>query len=512
MISKLNKMPNIVKAVGLVTIISAVGKILGFVREAIIAAYFGASKTADVFFVANMIPTLLYTAIGIAIYSGIIPIYLEEKEKNPAKADKTISVLGTVFFSIAAAIALMAFIFSKPLVNIVAPGFSKEQLELTSILTRIMLPSILFLALTTISTGVLNAHKKFVAPSLTATAQNIIIILATVLFAQKYGVIGLAAGVLLGSVGQFIIQLPQMSQYNIKFAFSFRKEKERIKKTLILFYPIIVASLMVQLNGITDRMISSGLSTGSVSALNYANKLMQLPLSVLMAPLITVLYPSIVENAIKGMDQFIAIVIKGAKTIIYLSIPFVVVMVICSKSLIAIAFQRGAFDDTATSKTMVIFIFYSLGLVYFALRDYLMNCLFALKETKLAMYTSIIMVVINVSLSLTFTHFIEAAGLALSASVATLAQTLFITYFLWKKTHPDADIKKSLGLDLTKFLVTFVIVLGASYPFYLISQHWSNIIQIIFVSAIAFILFFVISVFLKVKESKVILQLFKKGH
>src|SRR4051812_17940340 len=115
MISKLNKLPNIVKAVGLVTVISAVGKVLGFVREAIIAAYFGASKTADVFFVANMIPTLLYTAIGIAIYSGIIPIYLEEKAKSQAKADKSISVLGTVFVAISAVIALLAYIFSKPL-------------------------------------------------------------------------------------------------------------------------------------------------------------------------------------------------------------------------------------------------------------------------------------------------------------------------------------------------------------------------------------------------------------
>ncbi len=88
MINKLNKLPNIVKAVGTVTIISAIGKILGFVREAIIAAYFGASETADVFFVANMIPTLLYTVIGITIYSGIIPIYMEEMKKSQKKQMK----------------------------------------------------------------------------------------------------------------------------------------------------------------------------------------------------------------------------------------------------------------------------------------------------------------------------------------------------------------------------------------------------------------------------------------
>ena len=99
-------------------------------------------------------------------------------------------------------------------------------------------------------------------------------------------------------------------------------------------------------------MISSGLDEGSVSALNYANRLMQLPLSVILAPLITVLYPSIVESAITSMKKFIEIVIKGAKTIIYLSIPFVIVMILCGQELIEIAFERGAFDRSATLLTV----------------------------------------------------------------------------------------------------------------------------------------------------------------
>ena len=136
-----------------------------------------------------------------------------------------------------------------------------------------MLPSICFLALTTIATGVLNSHKRFIAPALTGTAQNIIIIMSTFILAKSYGVVGLAIGVLLGSVFQFLVQYPSFSKYDIRFNFSFRQEKTRIKDTLILFYPIIISSFAVQLIGVTDRMISSGLEEGSVSALNYANKL-----------------------------------------------------------------------------------------------------------------------------------------------------------------------------------------------------------------------------------------------
>lgn len=512
MFNMLKKMPNIVKAVGIVTIISALGKVLGFVREAIIAAYFGTSGTADVFFVANIIPTILYTAIGIAIYSGIIPIYVEEKEKDPIKADEVMSVLGTVFFIIAVAIAGVSYLFAGPIVKMVAPGFNQEQLELTEQLTKIMLPGIAFLALTTISTGVLNSHKKFVAPSLTATAQNLVIILATVLLAEQFGVKGLAVGVLLGAVAQFVIQYPQMSKYNIRFNFSFRKEKKRIRDTMILFYPIIVASLAVQLNGITDRMISSGLEEGSVSALNYANKLMMLPLSVIMAPLITVLYPSIVESAIKGLDQFLSLVIRGAKIIIFLSIPFVAVMVVCGKELIELAFKRGAFDDSATTQTVIVFICYSLGLVFFALRDYLMNCLYALKETRLAMYTSIVMVIINVVLSFTLSRLIEASGVALAATLATLIQTLLLAFYVWKRSNPQEGLKSSLVKDILKLTSSFLLIIVCTFPIYrLLGNDLNNLIKLFIITIVTFILFFGFAYLLKINEAITVFNLFKKG-
>ncbi|WP_071460838.1 murein biosynthesis integral membrane protein MurJ [Bacillus massilinigeriensis] len=509
--AKFNKLPGIVKAVGIVTVISAFGKVLGFVREAIIATYFGASEMADVFFVANMIPTLLYTAIGIAIYSGIIPIYVEEKERDPLKADETMSVLGTVFLVIATFISVLSFILSEELVRIFAPGFSDSQQQQAALLTKIMVPGIIFMALTTISTGVLNSHKKFVTPSLTATAQNIVVILFTVLLADEYGVKGLAAGVLVGTIFQFIIQYPSISKYNIRLNFSFKKERKRIKETLILFYPIIVASLAVQINGVTDRVISSGLDEGSVSALSYANKLMQLPLSIVMAPLITVLYPSIVESAIKGKEEFFRLVMKGAKTIIYLSIPFVAVMVVGGKDLIQLAFQRGAFDIDATMKTVPVFIFYSLGLVFFALRDYLMNCLYALKETKLAMYTSISMVLVYIVLSFTLSTYFEVSGIAIATSFATFLQASMLAFFLWIKTKPGRGAWNELVWDILKFLAAFAGSSIAAYPVYQSLNELPAIPLLTVITIVVFAVFLVLSYILRIQETKAILKLFKKG-
>ncbi|WP_338470680.1 murein biosynthesis integral membrane protein MurJ [Niallia sp. XMNu-256] len=511
MIGKLNKLPTIVKAVGIVTIISAIGKVLGFVRESMIAAYFGASEKADVFFVANMIPTLLYTVIGITIYSGIIPIYMEEKEKNQVEADKKMSVLGTLFFMFALFLTVVAFIFAQPLVKLVAPGFSEEQLKLTSLLTRIMLPSICFFALTTIATGVLNSHKRFISPALTGTAQNIVIILSTVILAEQYGVVGLSIGVLLGAAFQFIIQVPSLSKYNIRFNFAFKQEKGKIKETLILFYPIIISSLAVQMNGVTDRIISSGLEEGSVSALNYANKLMQLPLSVLLAPLITVLYPSIVESAIQNMRRFIEVVIKGARSIIYISIPFVIVMIICGQELIRLAFERGAFDRSATIQTTHVFVLYSLGLIFLALRDYLMNCLYALKAMKVSMYSSLFMTLIYIVLSFVFSRFMEVSGIALAMTVASLLQAILLFYFLWKQSKPEKGILKGFMFDMGKYMVSFIVLYVVARPVYSLVNQYPTFVILVIISAIVFSLYIFLSILLKVKETSGLLQSLKKG-
>ncbi|MBD8070545.1 murein biosynthesis integral membrane protein MurJ [Bacillus sp. PS06] len=503
----LKRLPTFVKAVGLVTVISAVGKLLGFIREAIIAAYFGTTTLADVFFVANLVPTILFTAVGTAIQAGIIPLYVEEKEKSQSGADRLMSILGTFFFIIALLITVLTIFFAKPLVHLVAPGFTEEQRKLTVLLVQIMSPSICFLALTSIATGVLNANKRFVLPAFTATAHNIVIIIATIVLAKSYGVIGLSVGVLIGAASQFLIQYPQLKQYAIRFERSFWQERERVKSTIYMFYPIIIAALAVQLNGVVDRMISSGLEEGSVSALNYGSRLMWLPLSVILTPLITVLYPSIVEAVLKGFGEFLEIVTKGIRMIVFLAVPFLVVMLICGQSLIELAFERGAFNQEATMMTTQTFFFYSVGLIFFALRDYLMNCFYALKATKVAMYSCLITVAINVGLSLSLARVLSAGGIALASSISMVIQTVFLLIYLWKKTKPEQSFLISFFKDIGKLILLFALVLMLVCWVHGGVDHLSAILKVIVVSFITFVTFLVGAFVLRVKEVESVVKM-----
>jgi putative peptidoglycan lipid II flippase len=506
------KLPTFVKAVGFVTVISAIGKVLGFIREAIIAAYFGTTTLADVFFVANLLPTILFTAVGTAIQAGIIPLYVEEREKSQSAADWLMSILGTFFLIISVVITLLAILFAKPLVHLVAPGFTEEQRQLTTLLVQIMSPSICFLALTSIATGVLNANKRFVLPAFTATAHNIVIIIATVVLAKSYGVVGLSVGVLIGAASQFFIQYPQLRQYDIHFQRSFWQERERVKSTVYMFYPIIIASLAVQLNGVVDRIISSGLEEGSVSALNYGSRLMWLPLSVILTPLITVLYPSIVEAAIKGHREFMELVAKGVRMIVFLSVPFLVVMLTCGQILIELAFERGAFDQQATVITTQTFFFYSTGLIFFALRDYLMNCFYALKATKIAMYTCILTVLFNVILSISLAKVLSAGGIALASSLSMFVQTLLLLVYLWRKTKPDLLILSSFIKEIGKLILLFFMILLLIFCIFEVLPVLTGIVKLITVTIFTFGLYALGAIILKVREVQFILKNTKRSQ
>ncbi|MED3909941.1 murein biosynthesis integral membrane protein MurJ [Peribacillus simplex] len=492
---------HVIKSVGLVTIIAAIGKVLGFGRESIIAAYFGASSMADVFFVASLIPTILFTALGSGLQAGVIPIYLEKKADNPLKADEFISVLGSFFMLVAGVMTIACMIFIKPLVMLTAPGFSDSELALTESLTRIMLPSLLFFTLSYMATGVLNANKRFILPALTSTAQNTVIIAATVLFAAPFGIEGLAWGFVFGAASQFLIQYPSLKKYGIRPIVSFLPHKRQIVQTLFTFYPIIIAALAIQLNSIVDRIIATSLETGSVSALNYANRLLWLPLSIVLTPLITVLYPSIVERALIGYQSFLNLTLKGLKSLLFLAIPFMVVMLISGNSLITLAFQRGAFDASATEMTYRAFIFYSACLPFFALRDYLMNVFYALKKTKVAMYSCLIAVLLNVLLSWVLSRYLGVGGIALASGISMLLQSLYLFSYLWLKTErTDKAAFRDVFQESSKLAIIGTIIYGIALWIHPLTLTLPIIMELVLISLLVFGLYLALSILFKVSS------------
>jgi putative peptidoglycan lipid II flippase len=498
---------NILKAAGLVTIVTIVGKLLGFGREAIIAAYFGASSLSDVYFVAAVIPTILFTALSLAISTGIVPIYVEERKRNSEEAEQLISALGTLLLIIAIVITIIGSLFAPVITKMVSPGFKGDQLDLAITLTRIMLPSFFFFVLSSIATGVLHANQKFLAPAMITVPSNLIIILFTIFTTSQLGVYGLAIGTLVGAMFQFIIQYPQFKQYNIKLNFSFKKYINQFKSSFILLLPIIIASVAVQFNEVINRVVASGLPEGSISALNYSNKLMYLPLSVIVMSIITVLYPSIVHAVKENKNEAATLVLNGIRMIVLISIPIVLVMLVSGSTLIELAFQRGAFSPLDTERTTYSFFFYTIGLIFVALREYFVRCFLALEETKVIMVSSTTAVLINIILSIFLAKFLQHGGVALGFTISMLYQTILLAFILKKKIEIEKGKLNFTIYELLKMSLLFFVSFFILRWFEPLLHELNNFVHLSLITLLTLIMFIVGSYLLKIRAFQYLFEI-----
>lgn len=503
---------NLIKSVGIITLIAIVSKILGFGRELLMAAFFGASDVTDAFFVAQIIPVLMFTAVGMAITTGMAPIYANAKlNKGQEEAGNIISVLGTLFLFLSIAVTIVFYFLTPFITSVMAPGFNQEQTELTNTLTRIMLPSFCFYVMAAIMTGILEYEKRFAPPALVAIPQSLFIIIAIVFLSDTYGIYGIAVATLLGAAAQYLLQYPFIKKYRVmNINIHFKKYKSVIKDTLILFSPIIIASIAYQINAIVDKMVASQLPIGSVSALNYSNKLMYLPVSIILLPLITVLYPTVIDAAINKGKDLIKIIFKGLNLIFFISIPLMIVMLVESKELVDFAYKRGAFGEDASIMTTDAFFFYTFGMVFIALKEFLNRFYVAVKDTRITMIGSVAAIVINVILSVILSRFLEVGGIALATSIAMFMQTIFLFVFLPRRIKIH---KSDISMFLKGFLKLLLIWIGIYFVTNYISHLYEGlhlIVQLVISTIITFVTFAIVSFLLKVEEMNSLLKMLKR--
>lgn len=500
-----------IKSVGIITLIAIVSKVLGFGRDLLMAAYFGASTVTDAFFVASIIPVLLFAAVGMAITSGIAPIYAEAKEKGKREASNIISVLATLFITLSVFLTFVFYLVTPLMTKIIAPGFSIQQAELTNQLTMIMLPSFCFFVLSAIMTGILEYEKVFAPPAFIAIPQNLFVIITIIFLTKQYGIYGVAVATLFGAVSQFFILYPFIKKYQVFYVnFAFKTYQKQIFNTLKLFSPIIIASGAYQINAVVDRMVASRLPEGSVSALNYANKLMYLPLSILLLSLITVIFPAVVDSAVKRSIEFVQWVFKGISLITFAAIPIAVVMLVESSILVELAFKRGAFDDTAAMMTKQAFFIYTFGMIFMALKEYLNRCFVALKETKVTMTCSILSVALNIILSVILAHFIGVGGIALATAIAMLFQTLLLFFSLSRHVPIEKNAKSTFKKSLGKLLILFAIVFMVSRLSAFILPVTNPILHLGLVTLITFAIFTTFALLLKSQEILGLIAILKR--
>ncbi len=472
-----------VKSAIIIMIFTLGSKLLGFLREILIASKFGSGMDTDAFFIALTATGLVTGFLSNAISTTLIPIMseVEFKEGKKSKITNTNNMMNVILF-VSLIVVGIALLGAPLIIKLLASGFEGEQFDLAVKLTRIGLPMILFSGVIGVMTGYLQSEARFNSTAIIGVPFNFVYIFFLLFLSSTFGIKGLMVAGVIAIFSQLLVQIPEAKASGFKYKFVFNLKDKYIRKILHLSLPILIGVAINDLNTIVDKTLASSLVPGSISALNYANRLNQLILGVFISAITTVVFPILSREAnsdnISGVKNTMG---YGVNLILLITIPATIGLIVLAKPIVEIAFQRGEFDATATMMTSQALIFYSIGLVAMALRLLITRVYYSLQDTKTPMINGAISVGLNIILNLILVKFMVHAGLALATSTATTIATILMFYGLKKKigslgtlSYIKCGLKAGLA-SLIMGVVAYVVyhglygILGASKLYNLIS-------------------------------------------
>jgi len=426
------------KSAIIIIIFTLGSKFLGFIREMLTAAKFGAGMETDAYFVAMTATSIITTFISGAITTTFIPILseIEAKEGRKQKIYHTNNMINIILvFSFT--LILIGWVASPLLVKLLAKGFHGEQFNLAVKLTRIGLPKIMISCLLGVTIGFLQNEQRYTSSAAIGFPLNFVFIFYLLFLSTTFGIKGLMVASVIATLSQILVQIPGMKKSGYRYKFIFDLKDKYIKRVLFLSLPVFIGVAINDLNAIIDRTLASSLVSGSISALNYANRLNSLILNVFISAITTVIFPLLAKESnsdnIQGMKKIMK---EGVNFILLITIPATVGLIVLARPIVEVAFERGEFDVLATEMTSKALIFYALGLVSMALRLLITRVYYSLQDTKTPMINGVISVGSNIVLNLLLVRFMAHAGLAFATSIAITIATIRMFYGLKKKIGP----------------------------------------------------------------------------
>ena len=464
----------ILKAAGVVGAATLLSRILGYIRDAVIAWYFGAGHSSDAFIAAFRIPNLLRKLFGEgAISNAFIPVLTDYLTENGQDEGLRLARSALFVMSILLVVLSICGILLAPLiVKVVAPGFlsSPGKIPLTVTLTRIMFPYIFFIGLVALCMGILNVFGHFAAPALAPVLLNLAMI-CSVIFICPYlsnPVIGLAIGVIIGGILQLGLQLPFMIRKGLILRPKGKLFHPGLKKIGVLMLPVIFGGAVYQVNVLIGGLLGSMLKEGSVSYLYFADRLVQFPLGIFAIAAATAVLPSLSRQAAgNDVDALKYTFGYAVRLIIFLTIPSMVGLIILREPIVALLFQRGEFSSLATQLTAQALLYYAMGLGAFSAVKIVAATFFALKDTRTPVVMALVSIVANIVLGVILMRPLAHGGLALATSLASILNLGLLVQALHSKLGSLGwrSIMRSAYRTLLNAGFMGIVVWGAVFVF-----------------------------------------------
>ncbi|NFG60180.1 murein biosynthesis integral membrane protein MurJ [Clostridium botulinum] len=502
------KKNTLLKSTLIIMIVSCISRIIGFVRDMLIANNFGAGMYTDAYNIAVTVPETIFMLIGLAISTSFLPVLSKIKAKKGKNemyyfANNVINILfiiSVIFFAITS-------IFSKEIVMTLGKGFDTETTILAIRLTRITLINLLFMSINACFTSLLQVNEDFVIPSILGLFFNLPMIVY-LLFFRSYDIIGLTIANVIGNFFRVVVQVPSLVSHGYKYKFFVNLKDEGLKAILLLIIPVVIAAGANSINMIVDKRIASSLEIGSISALGYAEKLILFINSIITTSISSVAYPMMANarNA-KKIDEFVELLKKSLIYLALILIPITVGVIIFKEDIVSIIYKRGKFTDYAVRLTSLALLGYTVGIFFTGMRDILNSTLFSMGKTKITTLNGIIGVIINICLSIILSKTMGISGVALASSIAMIITSILLFISITKLernfTYKDLFVKifkiiiNSIFMGLV--IITFINLIDEKIP---------KIMIMILGTIIGIISYFILCNLFNIKEVQEIKKLF----
>lgn len=425
---------SIARATLIVFLANFLSRILGFVREVLIAQLFGAQAITDSYLVAQILPATIAGLIGGALTTVFIPLFVEERHtRGEEKAwEGAGAVLGTSMVYLLCALG-GAYWVSPYFLRLVAPGFSGERFTLALSMSSIMLPSLFFLGMLGIFTGIVQSYRIFTLPALTGLLSNVCLI-AFLVFAQKSPVWSLSLGNLTGSLVQFLILALFLRKLWPQGKIHFSLSHPMLKRAWKLMVPILLGTGVGYLNLIVDRIFASLLPVGTIAALGFAVRVKEIPTGLFGVAISQSIYPTLSSySAEKKMEPLRNLFSRSLETLWLFILPATVGLFLLSEETVRFLFERGAFDVRATVVTAQSLSFYLLGLFATASLDVVGRVFFAFQDTQTPVKVGVVGLALNIVLNAVFVRYLAHRGLALATSLSAIFMFLVLLEILRRR-------------------------------------------------------------------------------
>ncbi|MBI3313203.1 MAG: murein biosynthesis integral membrane protein MurJ [Candidatus Omnitrophica bacterium] len=494
---------HLMKAAGLMGLMTLASRILGMIRDIVSAKNFGISWQWDAFLYAFMLPNFLRRIVAEgALSSAFIPVYTETLNQHGKEAAfRYAQLLSTLILT-----SLALFLLAMEIVLYFALKIPDlpARLYLIFDFLRYLFPYLWLISFFAMGMGVLNCHNHFFAPSLGPVILDIFWIVGVVWIIPHAGSLPeeqlrwLTVILLLSGFVQVAVQIPPLRALGFRWKMVFDFMDASLRKTARLFFPALFGFAVVQINLLIDSTMGYMAGPGANSSLWYGNRIMQFPLGVFAIAMGTALLPAIAHHvARKEIDEARKTMAFAMRNVFFIILPCTVGLIVLSQPIVAMLFQRGEFDITSTQRTAAVLTAYSIGLFAYSGQKIITAGFYAAQDTKTPLYLGFADLAVNVTLNFILMQFFREAGLALATSLAAILEFFLLCFLFNRKifSFPFREVVSSFARVLIASLVMGGITaltyhgLSGAFPGAAIFEMLIKVFGSIIVGAAAYIVF-----------------------